>query len=503
MVALSAFADSSEPEVYEEFKRIAGEEHEREQTETQKLLDYRNNAVAILSSCGYEYSQPPESWDQQNKMDFNTQVKSRLSYQFVREPLSVTHCALHASRGVYYIPEIRNWGETCAQFDPRSNLPICSKCVHYQPSDTERKNRAETVDLISGMGISERDAAGILSQRASEVTRGMAHAKAHDLRTAYNSRGRLQERLAYLPFCEVQCHSCSERPNLDCAVCGGEGVQRVQPEIFNRFLGCQVFQPASVNHAQRPQAASEQESPTQEPPVHNTPPRMGVDTQPRTTILQSLGLSPFSSPSAFAPKSQEGGLVHNVASHAVGFVFEHIRDFRDRTMASQSEQAQAEHAIDEHEIAESSLDVLIPGSPPLTNEMLRRSVAVAKALIPRDPGNFESDYSQFVGGVWSRQLTDIISMQLRFIRMYPPDSSRSEWHTEASQLFKTMAASARTASGRPTAAQAGRPTQRPAPDAATNPSPSTAPKTCKAGHQNPPERIFCITCGKPLPETLL
>lgn len=438
-VALQWLADSAETEVYEELKRIAAEEHERSRAETERAEENRQAAIDLLNDFLHELQQDsavaaevdywhPPTFSEKKKEEFNRQVKSRLPLRFVREPQTVTHCAAYASQGAYYLAELKNWAETCPDHEPRGAKPVCRQCCFYQKSDTESAKRAESNRLITAIGESDQNAVSLLERRSAQIDGGIGPAKAHELRTAYNVRGVLRRPLAYLPFCAAPCPKCAthDAPSLDCPICEGEGEQLAQPEIFNRLLGCQAFQPASAVGSRDhtlPASAATSSSATEQV---SQPPRSPAQMGP--TVVSQLGLSPFSR----APAATGGsGLVETLASKAFGFLFDTIREaWTTNVAAPQSNPS---------EIPAEELNILVPGRPPLTKEMLRRSLVVAS----RAYGGAMSDAAQreycgFVNTVWRRHLSEGIQLQLRLIQLYNGDVSDLTWQAQVTGLVDQL-----------------------------------------------------------------
>jgi hypothetical protein len=432
--ALHWITQSGEPEVYEELKRIAAEEHERGKGENERVAENRRSAIDLINDFLQEREWPegqqvdfwkPPTLSAEDVDVFNRELKRRLPLLFVREPHTVSHCAVHGERGVYYIPDLKNWADTCDDYERRTAVPNCRKCACYSKSATEGLKRAQSAALVTAIGSSDESAASVLERGASQIEAGIGPAKAHDLKTAYDARGRLLRPLSYLPYCEAPCSVCSAQGSTtSCVVCNGEGVQRSQPELFNRFLGCQAFKPIEATPKPEPVA-----------PVHG--PRLEAApaqpvAAPRATVVGELGLSPFSQPpSSNGPGGL--GLVQSLATQAVGFVFDQVR--QARTAAASAAQR------DPAEIPAPQIMVLVPGTPPLTNEMLRRSLAVASSLYDGGmPSAAQQEYVATVDDVWRRVLTDGIRLQLALVRLYDDDRSRPTWRHEAAELYRQLLA---------------------------------------------------------------
>lgn len=412
-VALKWLADSGEPQVYQELREISVQEHERHEGERQRELEYRQDFISHLDA-NVDFTNPPQMAPEEHS-EFRHRMRGLISFQFATAPETVTHCAVHAERDQYYIPALKNWAETCEHHELRTQLPVCRKCRYYQPSTTEARLRDESTSLINAIVSTSQDGGSILRDRSGKVDQAIGPGKAHDLKTAYYSKGRLLGKLAYLPFCQAPCPSCSNRqaPDLNCGICHGQGEQIVQPEIFNRFQGCQCFQPLLLN---RPQGG-------------------------------------LASPSVPAP------------------------------------------GIDPAEIPEGSITILEPGSPPLTDEMLRRSVAVFVELAT-GPVSAEAEraYSAFVRQAWHQSRQTLIEMQLKFIRLYDGDRTDTGWRPEATALFQQIASMAPQTQSKP----GSRPPSTPKSRVQPAPTASVGLLVCKNGHQNAPDRLFCDECGKPV-----
>lgn len=457
VMALKWLEDSGEPEVYEEVRRISVQEYERNQGETQREVECRQDFIGHLDSND-DFGNPP-SMTSVEKSDFRQRMRGHVNFQFATAPETVTHCAVHADRNLYYVPDLKNWGETCEDYESRAQLPLCRKCQYYQPSTVEAQQRAESEKLISAMASVGGSGGSILQQRASEIDRAIGPGKAHDLRTAYNAKGRLFGRLDYLPFCHAPCPSCMNRgaPDLECAICHGKGEQMAQPEIFNRFSGCQFFQPAAKSI-------------------------------PSSIVSggHAMSLSPGPSPSHMMPGSTgTGGHVEGLVNQGVSMVFKKLRDVLSADPAQN---------VDPAEIPEASINVLVDGRPPLTNEMLRRSIAVVTELAKGTfPTKAERDYSSFVGQAWRQNNKEVIDLQLQFIGMYDGKRTDPDWHPRAKSLFQHLASMAMQAQSSPRGRSAAKPLSKaqPAPQA------PAAPWVCKNGHQNGPDQGWCGECGKP------
>jgi hypothetical protein len=433
-------ADSTEPPVYEELKRIAAEEYDRSQGETDRLTADRDAAIDRLNDFlrergieGHDFWNPPRLSDE-DRHAFDREVKGRLTMRFAREPLTVTHCAVHAARGTYYIADVKNWADTCDDYASRERLPLCRKCCYYVESRTEQAKRAASSALVTAIGGSHQDAASILERRSGEIDGGIGPAKAHDIKLAYNTRGRLLRPLDFLPSCTAPCPLCDHsNPALDCPICQGDGVQIAQPEIFNRLLGCQAFSPAAARSAA-------EETRCHMPIRHAVDASSGdgappAGAQQAPTVVGRLGLSPFSEPPA---PSGPASIVETFASQAVGFAFDRIRE----AYAGAAAQRRSRDAA---ETPEAQWSVLVPGRPPLTNEMLRRSLAVASAVHPDAmPDAKQRAYSALVGRVWKRNAEAGIRLQLSLIQMYDGDRSNDVWRSTAAKTFNEFVESAKS-----------------------------------------------------------
>jgi hypothetical protein len=204
------------------------------------------------------------------------------------------------------------------------------------------------------------------------------------------------------------------------------------------------------------------------PPVNTSQPEQ------RRTLLGQLGLSPFSSPPPQAGGAQQlagtAGVVQSLAGQAIAMIFDKVKEIHLSGVAPSPNR-------DPAEIPEESITILASGEPPLTSEMLRRSVAVANELIGGAmPAQAQRDYSAFIGKTWRDGNAGLIRMQLEFIGMYSEDRADPEWKPRAKALFQSMAAHA---TGR---AQTG------------------AARMCASGHENAPGNRFCGICGKPVRE---
>jgi hypothetical protein len=359
---------------------------------------------------------------------FDRDVRGRLPIRFVREPLTTSHCAVHASKGAFFIADVKNWAGTCSDHQPRTIIPHCSKCAFYVKS-AEHDRRAEASALVAAIGSSDQSAVSILDRRAGQIDKGVGPAKAHDLSLAYNTRGRLQWPLKYLPSCVVPCPRCAEQgPALDCPICQGEGEQIAQPEIFNRFLGCQVFQPARPAPAAGgglPPLRAATAAVVEPVPAETSAPGAAA------TVLSRLGFSPFGQ---WPPSSRPAGVVEDIVSGAIESIF-------DRLRSANAAATSTVPPADQMEIPAPHLQVLAPGEPPLTNEMLRRSVAVVTAAHQGTMTDAaQRDYSALVTELWNRRRLDGINLQLGLIRLYAADRTTAAWHAEAAGRFNEFAA---------------------------------------------------------------
>src|SRR5690606_10790288 len=95
-----------------------------------------------------------------------------------------------------------------------------------------------------------------------------------------------------------------------------------QPEIFNRFLGCQVFAPRTPRSTQAAAAALPDTAPhaaSGPSPMSPTPLIRAAASPrpPRVTAVAALGLSPFAPP---PPPDAPRGLAQSLLSEAVHFL---------------------------------------------------------------------------------------------------------------------------------------------------------------------------------------
>jgi hypothetical protein len=440
--------DSSEPEVYEELKQIAGEEYARKTAETERCTENRHAAMDLINDFLHEREWPlpkqPDFWNPPVLSDkeieaFNQQVKPRLPMLFQREPQTVTHCAVHAERGAFYVADLRNWAATCGDYEKRE-VPRCRSCAFYVKNNFEAIQRASASSLVTAIGANDQSAASILERGASRIEAGIGPAKAHSLKTAYNVRGRLLEPLPYLPYCEALCPSCSDgEPRLSCLNCHGEKVQRAQPEIFNRLLGCQLYQPrdpAPVADAPGTVASTATAWPTGDAlpissPAVSAVVEFGNTPAPAQTAVTALGLSPFAASRGHAGGTGAhgagiNGLVEAFASEAVEFVFGKLREVGSSI---------ARRAADAAELPADQLAIIAPGRPPLTNEMLRRSLAVASIVHPAGMApDVQREYIASVNSVWTRNLHYGIRLQLALIQLYDDDRTAPAWKAEAARV---------------------------------------------------------------------
>ena len=198
--ALRRLAGSSEPAVYEELKRIAVQEQERSQSETERANTDRQKAGDLVNEFLREVREasPGDFWSTTSLSDeefiaFKRQLAGRLPVLFASEPLTISHCAVHGAKGAYYHADIKNWARTCEHHQARPNegLPNCRSCARYCASEIEASQRSETGALMRAIGDNDPAASSVLERAAGQIESGIGPAKAHDLRMAYDQRGRI------------------------------------------------------------------------------------------------------------------------------------------------------------------------------------------------------------------------------------------------------------------------------------------------------------------------
>jgi hypothetical protein len=456
---------STRKEEYEELKRIEGEETAKRKTEEQDVRVNVERAVGILAARNLDYyaAQIPSDFPRELLQNLDGELPSR----FVSKPETLSYCSVHENYGVFYIPDIRDWGGLCPTFEAKRAAASCSECLHYRSPVGEQEDMEQLNRLTTGIAVNDPGAVSIIESRKATLEQSIGPSKALDIALAYDHKGKLPARRKYLSFCV--------RHN-------------VVPEMFNRFGDCAAFKarqagvtedrPAAAGEFPRDQRSTPRDSGASEPtrvtlkPLPDTP---GVPAQTGKTVLEALGLSPFgSSPAPSDLDTQASSIVSTILGKLV---------------CGSNRGAQE----DASEIPAGQVHVLFPGRPPLTNEMLRRSTAVAGAAMSTNMSTADRErYETLVARAWQTNALELTKLQLQLISFYPAvlkgQFNRDEALNNLQRFFQGSGADRSRSDCSSPAGERSRSEQHAA----------DASKVCARGHANSGEGMFCEMCGKPL-----
>jgi len=405
--ALAWLVKSPQGDVFNEIKRIEGEEYGKRSAEEQEMKLKRERAIAMLSEIGVDFYSP-ESADGTDASLMNT-MRMRLPRRFEGVPQAVSHCAKHAPRH-YFLHEIKNWDERCTDYEPRTTQANCKTCTHYRVPVGDVEDAATLNELATAIQSLDQSAQGTLESRIQTIQASIGPAKALEMSLAYNSRGLLQQRLRYFPYCEQR-----------------------SPELVNRFGFCGEYvegaPPATVDTA--PESIIQ---PVFRPPEAGAPApanTAGHRSTRRRTVLEQLGISPF---------EEDGSVIPDRSAAAMDAVKEQAFD-TFRNVAGAIGKAIAGNGRSRHrdpdEIAQEKLAVIVEGPPPLTNEMLRRSVEMARRTQQASAIDKREEWTQAVIRSWSDE--EARKLQLELIRLYRENWYAREVQEQAAALVQRFA----------------------------------------------------------------
>ena len=119
-------------------------------------------------------------------------------------PTMSSYCAKEEASGIYLIPEIKNSGGRCTDFEPGCPpKKSCETCVYRVPSKGVIKDIAIAKELcdVAGCNAMAGLSTGIPENLINKHREGANSRKAFEITSAYNSQGHLIQQPEYLDYC--------------------------------------------------------------------------------------------------------------------------------------------------------------------------------------------------------------------------------------------------------------------------------------------------------------
>jgi hypothetical protein len=253
--------------------------------------------------------------DEQKRREAEAQDKTTAMKQTTMtwsgRPMMSNFCGLDEANEVYLIPEIKNAGQQCHDFDPMSDPPQrCGECRHRTPS------RGKAEDLLVEQTTSDMSARNVTVGLSTSVPdslltthrEGVSKRIGFELTGAYNSAGHLAMEPRYFDYCGHY-----STPD-DYVVCLMRNPHHICP-------GWKPTAPTETEPANPPAATPAASTMTERPMMSN--PTSRLTSEPPAPPIASSSTAPTDSepanPPAAAPPAATAVATAELARAYLGF----------------------------------------------------------------------------------------------------------------------------------------------------------------------------------------